>query len=375
MATGARVTARPAHHVQHVRRLEDMATSLSDITQRYEDLSARRALTHAVLAKALSGPGEYQAELERRLGPSSAHLSRLKTAVSVLGTGDAGVDSLRPLTTAWGDLVRRQTVIGRMAGAVRNVPAATQITTVDSGIAAAFVTEGAPIPCAKPTLADASLMPGKVAIIVPYSKELARATGDQAAILIERDGSRAVALGEDTALLDSAAAVAGGRPASILNGITPLVGGSAADLEADVLALLAAVRSGDPVQPYFITSPAGALTLISTRNSGGHRAFPDVTFSGGAIIGVPLIVSAGAPDDVLVLLDADSLQVADYGLSIDRAEAAAFQFNDAPSAGAQASVSLFQTNAVAFRFQRYIGWRLAWSDAVAAVTLPAGSPA
>lgn len=351
-----------------------MAT-LSDITQKYEDLSARRALTHAVLAKALSGPGEYADELERRIGPGSAHLSRLKTAVPVLGTGDAGLDSLHPLRTAWADLVRRQTIIGRMGATVRNVPAATQITTVDSGIAAAFVTEGAPIPCAKPTLADASLMPGKVAVIIPYTRELARATGDKAAILIERDGSRAVAIGEDAALLDSAAAVSGGRPASILNGVTPLVGGSAADLEGDVLALLEAVRGGDPVAPFFIVSPLGALTLISTRNSGGYRVFPDVTFTGGSIVGVPVIVSTGAPDDVLVLVDADALQVVDAGLTIDRAEAAAFQFNDAPSAGPQANVSLYQNNAVAFRFQRYIGWRKAWADAVAYVTLPAGSPA
>ena len=134
-----------------------------------------------------------------------------------------------------------------MSAGIRRVTAATPITIVDSGVAASFVTEGAPIPVVRPTLTDYSLMPGKIALITPYSLELARASQDRAATRIERDQARAIALAEDTALLDGGAAVAGGRPASILEGVTPLAG---ADVAAKVLALLAAVRGGNPVAPF-----------------------------------------------------------------------------------------------------------------------------
>jgi hypothetical protein len=74
--------------------------------------------------------------------------------------------------------------------------------------------------------------------------------------------------------------------------------------------------------------------------------------------------------DVLALVDADGLLVCDEGGSLDIATAAAFQFQDAPSAGAQSVISLFQTNSIAIRTERLIGWRLAWADAAAHILLP-----
>lgn len=351
-------------------------SELADINQRYENLSARRALTHSVIARGVAPIGEWADELTQRLGQRSSHLERLtKGAVGALATSDQGFDVLQPLRTAWADLVRRQTLIGRMGGAVRNVPAAVSVTVVDSGTSATFIAEGGPIPVQKPTLTDASQVPGKIALIVPYTQELHRRSSELGAVLVERDGSRALSLGEDGALTDGAAAVAGGRPASILNGLTPLVGTGGDDVEADVLALLAAVRSGNAVAPYFLTSPAGAIVLMGLRHSDGGRIFPDVTIAGGSLYGAPLLVSAGAPATTLALVDADALLVTDGGVDIQVSRASAFQFDSAPSAGAQANVSLFQTNSFAVRFERWIAWRLAWTDGAAHMILPSGSPA
>src|SRR5690606_22085320 len=103
--------------------------------------------------------------------------------------------------------------------------------------------------------------------------------------------------------------------------------------------------------------------------------FPDVTAFGGSIFGIPLLVSAGCPDATLALIDADSLLVTDAGIGIDAVRHASFQFNSAPSAGATDVVSLFQTNAIGVKVERWITWRLSRTDGAAWISLPLGSPA
>lgn len=353
-----------------------MAETLSGITRQFEAARDTRTLTTWLIAKAITKRGEESPiDVMRRIAPNATRMDLIaKAATSGMTTTDPGLDPLRPLASSWADLVRRVTILGRMTPGPRRVPPAVSVTTVDSGVvAASFVTEGAPTPVVRPTLTDASLTPGKIALITPYSFEASRATADRLANLIERDQSRAVALGEDTALLDGGAAVVGGRPASILFGLTPLSGGTADDIEADALALLAAVRGGDPVAPHYITSPGGSRYLIGLRNSGGARVFPNVTVRGGDIFGVPLLVSSGSPD-ILALADADAIHVVDEDLTIDVSRQSAFQFDSAPSAGAQQSVSLWQTNSIGIKTERFIGWRLAWADGASFMTLPTGSP-
>jgi HK97 family phage major capsid protein len=348
---------------------------LGDWTNLRESSERARALTLLNISKAIASPGETLDIVERMLGPRSSLMPLVqKSATSAISTTDVGLTGTTdPLRAAWADLVRRVSLIGRMGSAVRRVPAATQITVVDTGVVAGFVTEGAGIPCVRPILTDHSLMPGKIAVIVPHSVETLKKTGGNIASLIERDEVRAIAVGEDSALLDGAAAVTGGRPASILNGVSPLSGGTAADIEADILALMGSVRGGDFVSPFFLASPAAVRYLIGLRSSGGDRVFANLNATGGTIHGITVLVSTGAPD-VLVLLDADALLVVDGDMEVDVARAAAFQFDTAPSAGAQDVISLWQTNAIGIKAQRYITWALAWSDAVAYVTLPTGSP-
>jgi hypothetical protein len=349
----------------------DIPQRLSDLTERYRESSAARAYTVAVLHQgiaALSRGGVSPVDLARQSPTMRAHVPLIERAATAAALGtDQGLDPLAPLRTPWVDLVRRQTFIARMQG-VRYVPPVTAITVVDAGISSGFVTENDPAPVVKPALTDATLQPGKLSRIVPYSAEAARKSADKLAVLVERDSARASSIGENTAMLDGDSAVAGGRPASILNGLSPLGGGSPTDIEADVRALLEGVRGGDAASPYFLTSNLGALYLARQRDNGA-RIFPDVTVGGGDIYGVPVLTSPGVAD-VLALVDADGLLVCDEGGSLDIATAAAFEFEDAPSAGAQSVISLFQTQSIAIRTERLIGWRLAWTDAAAYILLP-----
>jgi HK97 family phage major capsid protein len=344
----------------------------STLEAKFQNLTAMRARTEALLARAVANdPHEYDEQLVARLGKSPYLATVRKSTTGALTTGDQGLDLLSPLDQPWVDRIKAVTVIGR--GRPRYVPAAQSITTVDTSVAASAVAEGAPIPVHKPTLSDRSLVAYKVATIIPYTNETLAVTGGQVAVLVERDGSRAVAVAEDTLLLDGLAGVAGLRSASVLFGLTSLNGASSTDIEADVLALIAVVRDGEAVTPVFTTSPSGARALIAVRQN-GQRVFPNALAFGGDILGIPLLVSAGSPD-ILALIDMDALLVVDGGIALDTARAAAFQFDTAPSSGAQSVVSLFQTNSTALRIARYIGWKLAVADGAAYMNLETGSPA
>lgn len=356
-----------------------MDTSLDTLNERYGALSARRALTGWLVARAITPLGESALDTARRTFGHNAHFSTIeKAATSAVGVGDAGLTALRPLVAPWANLIRGQTVLGRMVAATRRVPRHQAVTVVDTGAAAAFTTEGDPILVTRPTLTDASLSPGKIAGIIPYTREALKASSDRAAVLIERDLSRALALAEDVALLDGGAAVTGGRPASILEGLTALGAGSPPDLVEDVRLLLATVRGGeDAVALFFVTSFSGARYLLSARDAtSDQRLFPDVVWNGGSIYGVPLLVSRGCPDSTLALVDGDALLVVDDDdVRFDIATAAAFQFDTAPSAGAANVISLWQTNSVGIKVERYVAWRKAWADGAAYIDLPLGSPA
>ncbi len=109
--------------------------------------------------------------------------------------------------------------------------------------------------------------------------------------------------------------------------------------------------------------------MLAQRDSGGVRLFPDVTASAGTIYGVPLLVSSGSPG-ILALVDGDAVLVVDEGIAIDSSKVASLEFDTAPVGGAGATVSsLWQTNAIGMRFQRYIAWSLAWSDGAAFIDL------
>jgi hypothetical protein len=334
-----------------------MGPNLSELTAQYADLSARRAMTMHLIAKGLThDAADYEHELRARVG-NREHLQLLvKAAVGAITD-----DALQPLTVPWADLATKQTVIGRLPF-VRRVPPGVPLTIVDVAAAANFVPEGSPIPVTKPSITDAALVPSGIKAIVPYTEEAFRKSEGNLPVLLERDLTRAAALAEDRALLDSQAAVAGHRPASVLFGKVAV---------ADVSALVAAVRGGDAVAPSFITSPTGARSLTGARDAtSGELLFPNVNLLGGSILGVPLIISGGSPDNILTLLDGDALLVVGGTIDLDTARDAAFAFDSDPETGPTSEVSLYQTDSFAIRIVRWTGWQLAWADGAAFMNLP-----
>jgi hypothetical protein len=187
-----------------------------------------------------------------------------------------------------------------------------------------------------------------------------------------------VVLAEDRELVSAEAAVAQVRPAGLLYGLSAVGAGSPASLEDDIVALWEAVSDAEPIAPYFVLSQRGALYLASLRHDGVPR-FPNVTVTGGSITGVPVVISRAAAN-LLMLIDAGKIAVADSGLDVAPSTETAVLMDDQPSTPSNL-VSIWQTDSIALRFTRWLNWGLAGDDAVAYLELtdlagsPSGSPA
>lgn len=318
-------------------------------------------------AKAIAGRSGKHAieEALYRLRPS-----RAKALVPALLEPDVP-DQRGP--QAYAALVRRRALLGRLPGA-RPAPPLTRLNSVANGTIATFMTEGKPIPVSSLGFSNpVTLRPAQVSGIVPFSDELLRSADPAALNLVTADLTRALAVAQDTALLDAQAAVDGGRAASILLGVSSTGGGSPTDIEADLVELVKGIRGGEAESPAFITSLTGALYLATLRATDGSRLFPDVTLTGGSILGVPLLVSPAAGAK-LVMLDGALLVYTDSGVEIERSNVGALQFSDSPTDGAANMVSLWQTNTTALKTTQYVTWALGGTNGIGYIDLPLGSP-
>jgi hypothetical protein len=110
------------------------------------------------------------------------------------------------------------------------------------------------------------------------------------------------------------------------------------------------------------------------QNPLGQQSFPGMTdFKGGTFFMMPVIVSDHV-GDIVVLANAQDIFLAqDNGIEIDASDQVSLQMDDAPTMSsatptATSSVSMWQTNSVAFRAEHGIGWKRGRLSAVAYLT-------
>lgn len=111
------------------------------------------------------------------------------------------------------------------------------------------------------------------------------------------------------------------------------------------------------------------------RNALGQKEFPDITMMGGMFEGLPVITSEYVSNDsdgaFIYLVNASDVWLADDGqVVIDASREASIQMldnptNDASDGTATTLVSMFQTDSVALRAERWINWKKRRSAAVA----------
>jgi len=308
-------------------------------------------------------------------GANIAELLRMKAAVAGGTTTDATWAG--PLVDAQnfaGDFIaylRPRTLIGQAQ--FRPVPFNVRINGQTSGGTGYWVGQGKAKPVTKFDFNATTIPFTKVAAISVITQELARFSDPSAEGLV-RDGlADAVIERVDSDLFDpDKVAVANVSPAGLLNGVAPVAG--PANLAPDTVraALLRLWAPWDVTfmgaRPAYYTTPAVARALAFSRDALGNPAFPGVTPTGGSLDGVPLRVSqylannggsGGAP---FILVDEAEIFLADDGsVTVDASEQASIEMSDGPtndaSDGTGASlVSMWQTNSIALRAERFIWW-------------------
>lgn len=319
------------------------------------------------------------------------------------GLMKANVEAGTTLDTTWaaplvdyqnfaGDFIeflRPQTILGQFGvggvPSLNRIPFNVRITGQTSGGQGYWVGEGAPKPLTAFDFNAVELRWAKVANIAVLTEELIRFSNPSAELLVRNALADALRARLDIDFIDPAkAAVTNVSPASITNGVTPIVAsgtGDADDVRRDIQALWAPfiAANNPPTTAVYIMSSTTALALSMMMNElGTAQAFPGVTMNGGTLGGIPVIVSEYLVGDtsggIVILANARDIWLADDGqFTIDASREASLQMLDNPTnnsatATATAMVSMFQTNSVAIRVERYINWAKRRASAVQYLT-------
>lgn len=279
--------------------------------------------------------------------------------------------------TFMGDFIsylRPRTLIGQAN--FRPIPFNVRIAGQTTGGTAGWVGQGKAKPVTKFDFNATTVPFTKVAAISVITQELARFSDPSAEALVRDSLADAVIARVDTDLFDpDLAAVANVSPAGLLNGVSPVAPGIAIDYADPNTVRCAIAQLWAPwdstflgARPAYYTTPAVARMLALSREPLGNAAFPGVSMTGGTLDGVPLRVSqylannggsGGAP---FILVDESEIFLADDGsVTLDASDVASIEMNDAPTQDstvptAASLVSMWQTNSIALRAERFIWW-------------------
>jgi HK97 family phage major capsid protein/HK97 family phage prohead protease len=273
----------------------------------------------------------------------------------------------RLLSSEFLEFLRPKTIVGQFGvgnvPSLRRVPFNVRIPGKTTAGRAQWVGEGYRKPVTASGYEAAELKWAKIAGISVVTEELERFSDPSIQLLVRDDLSEAVIERADEDFVDPTKAVGTGAsasPASITNGVTPIVATN--DPAVDIPALWAVADSSNlPVSSaVYITDTATVRGLASRKNPLGQREYPNVTMTGGDIDGVPVIVSNYVPAGLFILAFASEIYLADDGMvNIDVSREATIVMDDDATATPTAAqiVSMFQTNQLAIRAERYINWK------------------
>lgn len=331
--------------------------------------------------------------MAKQLWPNSPAIQMLKTAdVPAADTRDAQWAS--PLVTPavlaseFIEWLRARTIVGQFGTggipSLRRIPFNVRVPSQTSAGTGYWVGEGNAKPVTSWGFTYTEHRWFKLANIAVMTEEIMRFANPSIEVLVRDELANALSDLMDTDFITPSITVSAVRPASITNGANTAAssGPTAADVGSDIATLLA-FMTGSNIQLnslVLVMRQAQAISLSLMKTTLGVFEFPTVTPNGGSLFGIPVIVSNYVPSGVVVLLNANDVFLSDDGgvnvamsreasLEMETEPAMSANTGASPSAiSAQAVVSMFQTNCVAIRVERFINWSRRRDDAVAYLT-------
>ena len=277
----------------------------------------------------------------------------------------AALAPLQPLTSAFVEVSRPASLIGRLLPLSKQVPFNVSVPTATSGATVRWVGQAGVKPVGAMQLTSATLPIAKASGLIIVTSELMALSSPASATVLRRELTRGVAQYLDQQLTDpTVAAVTNVSPASITNA-APLigsVGSSAANALTDIKALIAAFTATNPdaESMVMLMSPQIAVTLAVASNS------TTLGITGGTLFGIPTLT--GYVGNRVIILDPSALLIGDDGgLDVTVARHASVEMETAgtspPTAGT-ILVNLWQAGLVGLKVDRFISWRMARATAV-----------
>ncbi|HCI6749365.1 TPA: phage major capsid protein [Klebsiella variicola subsp. variicola] len=337
-----------------------------------------KGIAFARYAKSLAaarGVRSDAVEYAKQFYPDDAKLTHiLKAGVSAGSTTHATwakpLSDYLEIANDFVEYLRPQTIIGKFGQGgipgLRSVPFNVRVPTQTSGGSAGWVGEGAAKPLTKFDFGTIEFKHAKIASIAVLTDELVRFSNPSADVLVRNSLADAITEQLDADfILASNAGTSGIKPAAITNGAGIKTIKTAGDPELDIAAAFSAFVTANltPTNGVWIMGATTALTLSMIRNPLGQKQYPDLTMLGGSLAGLPVIVSKQA-EGMLVLVNASDVYLADDGgVQIDASREASLEMVDASTmnsvtpTGGTSMVSMFQTNSVAIRAERWINWQ------------------
>lgn len=281
------------------------------------------------------------------------------------------------------EYLRPRTIIGQFGQngipALRSIPFNVHIKGQTSGGNGYWVGEGKPKPLTKFDFNDTYHSWAKVANIAVLTEELVRFSNPSAEALVRDALADAIIERADIDFIDpSKAAVANVSPASITSGL-PGIASSGNDADAvrqDINNLWSGADDANlnGMDAVYITDSKTARALSLMTNNLCQKEFPGMSRMGGTLEGVPVIVSNYVPSDstgsLFILAFAGEIYLSDDGMvTIDASREASLQMldnptNDSDTPTPTSMVSMFQTNSIAMRAERFINWSKRRTQAV-----------
>lgn len=230
-----------------------------------------------------------------------------------------------------------------------------------AGITGTALNELAVKPISSLTLTAQQLELRKVGPIVIASKELLGVAGSQQ--LFDDMLTEAVVSAIDTYFLST-----------LIAATTPTASGGAtlSAITADFETLLTAVTTSAESHLFYVTSPTNMKSIMAKSNAGGQPAYPNLGINGGQLWpNVTAIASNAISATAALMFDAHALVGNSEGLIPDQSTHATLQMETAPDSPPTAStslLSLWQTDNVALRLERWFGLTLLRSSGVASLS-------
>jgi HK97 family phage major capsid protein len=309
------------------------------------------------------------AEKERASHRIRAILKAAVAANTSVSIGDA--ISYQTVASAWMASLRNVGTFDRMLSSMVQVPIETPRLLVSTTVVAGYSPdEAAPKPVSRLTFTAQSLPRLKASALVVTTAELLRSASPAVQQLIDRELQQSITAATDVKFL-----------AGLAVGVSPVAsaGVTAANTFSNLTTLLSAVDPQANAPLYLVLTPAAARSLALKADSAGGKVFDQLGINGGTLAGVTVLVTDAMPGTATgMLIDASGIVAASSEVAIDVSTQAALQMADNPTNASAAGspstpvaaplVSMFQTNSVALRGERFFSFAKVRTGAVASVS-------